>query len=114
MTATRSVRYTVVPRLSISAARESARSWRRRTTFSFRLNKPASVALRFTRQTRHGRRRAGTLRRVGHAGLNRVRFRGRISRRKRLRPGRYALRITATNKAGERSTSRRLKFRIVR
>jgi hypothetical protein len=39
---------------------------------------------------------------------------GRIARTKGLRPGLYALRITATNPGGERSTSRRLKFRIAK
>jgi hypothetical protein len=111
VSATRSVSYTVVQaRLSISALRQSASVWRRGTTFSFRLNKPARLALRFRRRAAA----AGTLTLKGHAGLNRARFHGRLSPKKRLRPGHYSLRITATSGSGERSTSRLLKFTIVR
>jgi hypothetical protein len=123
---TKSVAYDVVapaghetpPRvaLAITRVRQSAPRWRIRgkrrvgTTFSYRLNKPARVALRFKR---HGKK-AGTLTRTARAGASKVRFKGRVSARKRLRPGRYSLRITATTAAGERVVSRTLKFTIVR
>ena len=34
---------------------------------------------------------------TGRAGANHVRFEGRVSRRKRLRPGRYSLVLHASN-----------------
>jgi hypothetical protein len=116
-TAKRSVSYTVTASvvddptpLKITGLKQSRAKWRRRvgTTFSFRLNQPAGVTLRFTRRGRG----AGTLKRVSRPGANHVRFKGRISRKRQLRPGRYALRVTATNAAGGRSTSRALRFTI--
>ena len=82
------------------------------TTFGFTLNEAARVRFAFTR-TRPSRR-AGTLRFSGHAGANRVRFKGRLSRTRKLKPGRYKLTITATNGAGQRSAPRSLTFRIVK
>lgn len=110
VSATRSVRYTVVPRLAISGFRQSARVWRRHTTFSFRLTKRAKVALRFTI---HGRTmRAGTVRVAGHGGRNRIRFGGRVSHGRRLGPGRYAVRVVASSASGEHVRTRQLRFRI--
>jgi hypothetical protein len=57
---------------------------------------------------------AGVLVFNGHTGANRVRFKGRISRRTKLRPGKYTLVITARDSAGARSAARRLSFTIVR
>ena len=50
----------------------------------------------------------------GHAGVNKVRFQGRISRRKRLKPRAYVLAINAYNSAGQGSKTVRLRFTIVR
>ena len=44
---------------------------------------------------------------------SRVRFQGRLTRTKKLVPGRYTLRITATNATGQSAISRALSFRIV-
>ena len=55
----------------------------------------------------------GTLSFAGHAGPNTVIFQGRISRSKKLRPGRYMLVLTATNSAGARSAAKSLSFEIV-
>ena len=55
----------------------------------------------------------GALRFVGHAGVNRVRFEGRISSAKSLKPGGYAVALTATNSAGT-SRPQSLSFTIVR
>jgi hypothetical protein len=111
VSAAQTVRYTVVRRLAISGFRQSARAWRRHTTFSFRLSKRAKVALRFTRRV-HGRTvSAGVLRRGSHAGRNRIRFGGHVSRGHRLSPGRYAVRLVATA-AGEHARSRQLRFKI--
>jgi hypothetical protein len=52
----------------------------------------------------------GTLSFSGHSGLNQVLFQGRLSRSKKLKPGRYTLIITATNSAG--NTTARLTFTI--
>jgi hypothetical protein len=50
----------------------------------------------------------------GHAGADRVGFQGRISRTKRLTPGRYTAVITAINGAGQRSAPRTLTFTILK
>src|SRR5829696_4686268 len=106
------------------------------TTISFRLDEAASVTLSF-RRARPGRRvggrcvkptRANRTRRrctrfvaagsmapfAGRAGLNEVRFEGRLSPTRRLRIGRHRVRAGAVDAAGNRSTPRRAGFRIVR
>ena len=57
---------------------------------------------------------AGTLSLAGHSGTNNVLFQGRISRHKKLNPGRYTLVIEATNTAGQKSKPQNLSFTIVR
>jgi uncharacterized repeat protein (TIGR01451 family) len=103
------------------------------TTFRFTLGGPASVRFDFT-QTVTGRRMRGkcvsrtntnkhkskctrtvtrgSLRFGGHGGLNTVRFQGRVSASKKLKPGAYTLTITATT-PGVGSTAKRLTFTIV-
>jgi hypothetical protein len=104
------------------------------TTFSFKLDRAARVTFTFTRaapgrkvgkrcvaQThKNGHKRrctrtvvAGTLSFAAHAGTNKVRFQGLISRRKKLSPGSYKLLVTATT-AGQRSRTGTLSFTIVR
>ncbi len=104
------------------------------TTFSFKLDQPAQVTFTFTKATpgrkvgkrcvaqthknRHKRRCtrtvvAGTLAFSAHAGTNKVRFQGLISRRKKLKPGTYKLLVVATV-AGKRSRTGTLSFTIVR
>jgi hypothetical protein len=104
------------------------------TTFGFSLNEPAAVRLDFTQRaagrkvskkcvpaTKKNRKKpkctrtviAGTLAFNAHSGANRVRFAGRLSATKKLKPGRYTLTITATS-AGLRSTPRSLSFTIVK
>ncbi|HEX4623403.1 MAG TPA: hypothetical protein VH231_03035 [Solirubrobacteraceae bacterium] len=72
---------------------------------SFALDQRASARLSF----RRGRKAAGTVSVAAHPGANRVRFEGRISRRKRLKPGRYSVAIVATNDAGQRAVGRTLR-----
>lgn len=102
----------------------------------FRLSEPATVTLAFER-TRAGRRvgrrckapRPGLrsrkkckryikvkkrVRVKGKTGRNSVRFHGRLSRGRRLKPGRYRLTATALDKQGLRSTRRRATFALVR
>jgi hypothetical protein len=57
---------------------------------------------------------AGRLSFAGKLGSNSVRFQGRISRHKRLRPGRYKLVVTATTPAGGTSIARSISFTIVK
>jgi 6-phosphogluconolactonase (cycloisomerase 2 family) len=105
-------------------------------TFSFTLNERASVTLGFAknapgRNSEHGCRApaphnrhqprctrtvaAGTLTFTGRRGRNNVRFDGRISTTKKLRPGPYRLAITATDTSDkERSASGTLRFTILR
>ena len=56
----------------------------------------------------------GTLPLTGHAGTNRIAFQGQISRRTRLRLGRYTLLLSAVNTAGQRSRTSTLSFTIVK
>lgn len=104
------------------------------TTIRFRLSAPARVSLAFARPTagrRVGRRcvkrtrrnagrrhctryvRAGTLRVNGKLGANRLRFQGRLSRRRSLRPGRDRMTVTATDRFGNRSRPKRIGLRIL-
>jgi uncharacterized delta-60 repeat protein len=104
------------------------------TTFRFSLNEPSRVRFGFsrklpgrraggrcvavTRRNRHARRctrsaGAGGLSFSAAAGFHTFRFQGRISRLRKLKPGRYTLTITATGAAGQRATAR-LAFVIVK
>ena len=104
------------------------------TTFSFKLDQAAQVTFTFTKpapgrkigkrcvvqtpKNKHKRRckrtlTAGALTFTAHAGTNKVRFQGLISRRKKLKPGSYKLLVVATV-AGKRSRTGTLSFTIVR
>ena len=104
------------------------------TTFGFKINESVRMRLAFT-QTTVGRRSghscvvqnkrnkhkpnctrtvtAATLTFTVGAGSHRVRFQGRVSRRKTLAPRRYTLIMTATNAAGQRDRAK-LTFTIVK
>jgi hypothetical protein len=56
----------------------------------------------------------GTLSFTAGPGTDRVRFTGRLSGKRRLKPGLYTLLVVATNTARQRSVTRRLTFTIVR
>jgi hypothetical protein len=97
------------------------------TTFRFTLNESAQMRFAFT-QPLPGRKMAGrcvaptsknrtrractrTATRAvlsfgGHSGLNKFVFKGRLSRSKMLKPGRYTLIITAADARGQRATAR--------
>jgi len=104
------------------------------TTFRFNLSAAGNVRFRFARRgpgrkvgkkcsapNKRNRRRprctrsvpSGSFSFAGHAGLNKVRFQGRVSRRKKLKPGSYRLTITATS-PGAAPSSSKLSFTIVR
>jgi hypothetical protein len=107
-------RFRVSPRGTATVAR-----LRRGSRIRYSLSEAAAVTLRFQRAAtirRTGRRRwvaAGTLRRAGIAGVNRVRFSGRIGRRA-LRAGRYRLILRATDAAGNSAKARPRALRVVR
>jgi hypothetical protein len=121
----------------VSAVSLDHKTWRLGSagmTISFRLSKPGKATLAFsrasggrkvgrrcvapTRPNRHNPRctrqvSVGTFSVNAHAGLNRVPFQGRLSKHRTLRPGRYELRITATDAAGKRSTPRTASFTVL-
>jgi hypothetical protein len=100
------------------------------TTFSFTLNTPAPVTLKFTRlfagrrtgkrcvaETRKNRQQphcpgsspAGTLNVPGHAGTNAIAFKGKLSNGRTLPPGSYLVALSARGQHGVAVT---LKFTI--
>ena len=80
------------------------------TTFTFVLDQDATVRLSFRRD---GSGRAAALTLSAHSGMNRTGFRGKITAARRLKPGRYTLTATASNRNGS-SAPRSLGFRIVK
>lgn len=104
------------------------------TTFSFDLNEAASVTFAFSEPAggrlvgrtcappsrTNARRRAcvrtitaGTLTFPAHSTVNTVRFDGLISKRVRLRPGSYTLRVSASTAAG-RAAEQAVRFTIAK
>jgi hypothetical protein len=83
------------------------------TTFSFSLNDEATVTFSFTRRVSGRTVTPGKLTFTGHDGTNKVAFEGRVSPKKKLKPGRYTLVITATASDGARSAPRTLGFTIL-
>jgi hypothetical protein len=105
------------------------------TIFSFTLNMPATARFDFTQrvsgrrdarkcvaQTKRNRRRAKCKRTVtvasmsfaAHTAANTLRFQGRLSPTRKLKPGRYTLIITATSSSGGHSAPQPLSFTIVK
>jgi hypothetical protein len=106
----------------------------RGTTFSFTLNEPAKITFLFQRivtgrkagrrcvavspRNRGGRKctrrvAAGRLSHSARAGANKLKFSGRLSRKRKLKLGRYVAIVSGTNATGQRSAPKRLSFRIV-
>jgi hypothetical protein len=104
------------------------------TKFKFTLSEDSAVAIKIARLLpgkRSGKRcvkprkslrdarscqrriTRGTLRRTLSAGDRSVRFSGRIGRRK-LAPGRYLATVRATDEAGNKSSKKTVRFRVVR
>jgi hypothetical protein len=106
------------------------------TIFTFDLNVPAKVTLTFI-QTKPGRRVKGRCVKqtrsnskhpkcvqkfsiagmpswTGHAGLNKIRFHGRVSSSRSLAPGTYLVVLTASVAGAPSSLSKPLSFTIVR
>jgi hypothetical protein len=114
---------------TVTQVRQSHRAWREKgvavspsrkprppvgTTFSFMLNEPARVSFAFMRRQGGRTVNQGTRSFAGHTGLNRVSFGGRISSSRKLKPGRFTLVITATNRSAQRSRPRSISFTIVK
>jgi hypothetical protein len=79
--------------------------------FRFRLSERANV--RITIRRRGGRRVGALVRPHRHAGPGAIAFNGRV-RGHMLRPGRYVAAITATDRAGNRSRRRAVRFTVRR
>ena len=77
-------------------------------TVSYRLNRKARVKIRIKARGRRGRY---TVTRHSRKGRNRVPL-ARLIRRHKLRPGRYAVVITARAERGQRSHPRKARFRV--
>jgi streptogramin lyase len=105
------------------------------TKISFSLSRAVEVRLRFyrakpgrkvkkkcrapSRKNRRAKRcarlkLAGSISFSGRAGKNTVRFQGRISKNKKLKPGRYQLKVTATDPTTPKTSSRTANFTIVK
>jgi hypothetical protein len=115
-----------VPKPVITALGQSHRAWRAGrhaavvnpkthrsggTTFSFRLNDPATVSLRFSRHVGATLKSRGALTFVAKAGATKVFFDGVISATRTLSPGRYTVTFTAKSSGGV-STTHKLGFTI--
>jgi hypothetical protein len=104
------------------------------TTFRFTLNEPATVRFAFAQllpgrkvngkcvaQTAANRSRKpctrsvprGSLSFSAGAGLHKLFFQGRLTRTRKLKPGTYALTITAKNAAGQQATKTLRSFTTV-
>ncbi len=103
----------IAPRLSI--VRLSRRRFRvgRGTVIGFTLSEAATATFRVDRRIKGRYRRAGSFKRRVAKGRKRIRFSGRIGR-KRLRPGLYRLTLTLRDAAGNTGRPRRLFFRILK
>jgi hypothetical protein len=90
------------------------RIFRGRTVFRFGLSEAANVRFGILRRRAHARsRRVGRFHAAGVAGANTRRFYCKIGGR-RLRPGHYTARAVARDLAGNYSTPKKVRFRIVR
>ena len=111
-------RASVSPRVFAVRARAAAKL-KRATTFRYRLSEAARMVITIQRSKPrrhgHGKRfvKVGRLTQPGVQGANRLRFKGRIGRKK-PRPGAYRAVLVATDPAGNRSKPKRLGFRLVR
>ncbi len=85
------------------------------TRIRWRLDETARVTLSFRRKrgSRFVRVRPALTRPNARAGLNTLRFQGKLNRRKRLRLGTYRVVIGAVDAAGNRSSRTSRTFRIV-
>jgi uncharacterized repeat protein (TIGR01451 family) len=83
------------------------------TTIRFTLPEAARVKLTFARKRGKRFRSAGSLTVRGHPGKNKLRFQGRLSRHKTLKPGRYRVTLRAADRFGNRSAAKKLSFTLL-
>jgi hypothetical protein len=95
----------------ITSLRVKPRRFRRHTVFRYGLSEAAKVRFGIARLRHY--RRLGKVRDSGVAGANARRFNGEIAGR-RLRPGLYVVRAVARDAAGNYSSPKKVRFRIVR
>ena len=80
----------------------------------FTVTEDATVALRFERRAgKAWKQLPGTVRVKVRAGKRGVRFAGALSKKTRLRPGRYRVTLVASDAAGNRSPARRATFSLI-
>jgi acid phosphatase type 7 len=103
----------VISRLSLTRTRFALPPRGRGTTFRYTLSEIAAVRFRIKRKVAGRYKTVGTFTDQGVAGKNRRRFRGRLNG-KRLRPGYYRAGLVALDYVGNRSTPKRVRFRVVR
>jgi hypothetical protein len=119
-----------------SAAKKRRRKTPIGTVFRFALNEPAGVSFTFTRKVagrkvrgvcralrKHERKpkrrctrriKAGVLTVNAPSGASKLRFRGRLSRSEKLRPGRYGVAVAATDARGATTTPQTLSFTVAK
>jgi streptogramin lyase len=102
---------------NVTRLRLSRRAFRlggRGTLIRWRQSEAGRVTLRFERRARGKWRRVrrGVVFRKTE-GAQRRRFRGRVSRRRALRPGRYRMTLRVRDAAGNLSTPDRVRFRLL-
>jgi trimeric autotransporter adhesin len=85
---------------------------RRGTRVSFRLSEAASIRFEAFVVKRRHRTRKGLFARRSPAGVSRVPFTGRLGKRT-LKPGRYVVRLTPTDGAGNVGAARSVTVRVV-
>jgi hypothetical protein len=85
---------------------------RRGTRVSFSLSEAASVRFEAFVVKRRHRTRKGRFARLSPAGASRVAFTGRLGKRT-LKPGRYVVRLTPTDRAGNVGAARSVTLRVV-
>ncbi|MBA3260875.1 MAG: YncE family protein [Thermoleophilaceae bacterium] len=82
----------------------------RHTAFRFTLTGVTTAKVKIT-ITRPGSRRVGAFKHAARAGVNRIRFSGRLGARA-LEPGRYRATVVATGPSGKRSQPETTSFKI--
>jgi hypothetical protein len=84
-----------------------------RALVTYTLSEDATVRFAVRRRGARRARLAGSFTHSGHAGANAFRFTGRL-RNRRLRPGRYTLVATATDRDGNTSKPVAARFTVVK
>jgi hypothetical protein len=87
------------------------------TTLRFTLSAPARVTFTFTRvvRTRNGRHtvRGGSFTVSAKAGTNKVKFMGRVSKRRALKPGKWTVRAQGRDSTGRSTTAGTAHFTLL-